>query len=45
MENWPIPDPAQGPIENFRVVREMLKERIAGLRRDLGTNIAIAGNG
>lgn len=45
MENWEIPDPAQGPIENFRAVRDLLQERIARLRRELGTTIAIAGHG
>ena len=32
MENWDIPDPAQGDIEGFRRVRDMLADRIARLR-------------
>jgi protein-tyrosine-phosphatase len=37
MENWDIPDPAQGGIDEFRRVREMLAERIARL----GTSLAL----
>jgi protein-tyrosine-phosphatase len=33
MENWDIPDPAEGGIEEFRRVREMLAQRVKELRR------------
>jgi len=37
MENWDMPDPAEGGIEEFRRVRDMLAARIARLK---GTNFA-----
>ena len=33
MENWEIPDPAEGPIEAFRRVREMLAQCVKELAR------------
>jgi len=40
MENWDIPDPAEGGIEEFRRVRDMLAERIAALRHELQSQLA-----
>lgn len=34
MENWDIPDPANGGVEEFRKVRDLLKRRIAALTKD-----------
>ena len=49
MENWDVPDPAQGEIEQFRHVREMLIARIEGLRAQCqpagsGMKVARAGH-
>jgi arsenate reductase (thioredoxin) len=35
MENWDVPDPAQGTLEHFRAVRDMIRQRIARLRGSL----------
>jgi protein-tyrosine-phosphatase len=40
MENWDIPDPAEGGIAEFRRVRDMLAERIAALRHELQSQLA-----
>ncbi len=48
MENWEVPDPAQGEIEQFRHVREMLIARIEGLRaqwQPLGGGMKVAHSG
>lgn len=40
MENWDIPDPAEGGIEEFRRVRDLLAERIAALRHEVQSQLA-----
>lgn len=36
MENWDVPDPANGGVEEFRKVRDLLRSRIAALTKDKG---------
>jgi protein-tyrosine-phosphatase len=42
IENWDVPDPANGGIEEFRKVRDMLAERVRRLARGAGREISKA---